>query len=418
MGLFKKALTPSRAYAPEEAAPMMSGYDHYGSQRISTKSKQVVTPESAKTIATAYRAKNILGNDVAKMPLQHFRRIDGVVTQIEPEPTLLNMAYLLEIKPNRWMIPFIFKKTVMEWLIFWGNSYIWRPIGGAPELFILPSSTTKPTLDEFGNKVYEVTFPNGMRDILPDVEVTHIMINSINGREGKSVLEYAAETLGKQLAAYSTQNQIHGDGVKAAVVMQMNGTLKPEDRDRVREEYKKSLSEPGAIAVIDNKVMKYDQIGMKLTDAQFLESIQATDRDIANFFEMPEYKLNMGKQSYESNTQQKLDYLETTLDPYLVQIEQAGRVQWLPFANYKTDYFKFNREAFLRTDAKSRAELFKLRIDSGTMTPNQARSIEDENAYEEGNTYWMTRNNAPVKELIDPQTSALVNSGRSRTTTQ
>lgn len=416
MGILKKSLAPSRTYTTEEAAPMMSGYDYSGRQRINTRSKQIVTPESAKTIATAYRAKNILGNDVAKIPLQHFRRTGETVERIMPEPTMLNMAYLLEIKPNRWMTPFIFKKTIMEWLIFWGNSYIWRPVGGVPELFILPSSTTKPTLDEFGNKVYEVTFPNGMRDVLPDVEVMHVMINSTNGREGKSVLEYAAETLGKQLAAYSTQNQIHGDGVKAAVVMQMAGTLKPDDRERVREEYKKSLSEPGSIAVIDSKVVKYDQIGMKLTDAQFLESIQATDRDIANFFEMPEYKLNMGKQSYESNTQQKLDYLETTLDPYLVQFEQEARIKWLPFANIKTDYFKFNREAFLRTDAKSRAELVKLRIDSGTMTPNQGRNIEDENGYAEGDTYWMTRNNAPVKELLDPQTSALVNSGRPRTT--
>lgn len=398
----------------DQAAKAFTGYEGTRTANTYTKSKQVVNAESAKTIATAYRAKNILGNDVAKMPLQHFRRVNGVVAQIEPDPTLQNMAYLLEIKPNRWMTPFIFKKTLMEWLIFWGNAYVWRPIGGVPELFILHSSATTPKLDESGNKVYDVVFPNGMRDTLPEVEVMHIMINSVNGRVGKSVLEYAAETLGKQLAAYSTQNQIHGDGVKAAVVMQMTGSLSSDDRSRVREEYKKSLSEPGSIAIIDNKVAKYDQIGMKLTDAQFLESIQATDRDIANFFEMPEYKLNMGKQSYESNTQQKLDYLETTLDPYLVQFEQAARTKWLPFANYKTDYFKFNREAFLRTDAKSRAELFQLRINSGTMTPNQARSIEDENAYEEGDTYWMTRNNAPVKELLDPQTSAMVNGSRPR----
>lgn len=378
------------------------GYDYARQQDRFTKSRQTVNAESAKTIATAYRAKNILGNDVAKIPFQHFRRVNGVVNQIEPDPILQNMAYLLEIQPNRWMTPLIFKKTVMEWLIFWGNAYVWRPIGGAPELFILPASTTKPSLDANGNKVYEVTFPNGMRDILPDVEVMHVMINSTNGREGKSVLEYAAETLGKQLAAYSTQNQVHGDGVKAAALMQMQGTLSPDDRIRVREEYKKALSEPGALAVIDNKVVKFEQIGMKLTDAQFLESIQATDRDIANFFEMPEYKLNMGKQSYESNSQQKLDYLETTLDPYLVQFEQAARVKWLPFANLKTDYFKFNREAFLRTDAKSRAELFEMRIRAGTLTPNQARAIEDENAYADGDTYWMTRNNAPVRELLQP----------------
>jgi HK97 family phage portal protein len=406
--------SPTKNQSPSKtknSASLFGGYDSTRSRDIYTKSKQTVNAESAKTIATAYRAKNILGNDLAKIPLQHFRRINNEISQIQPDPNLRNISYLLEIQPNRWMIPFIFKKTLMEWIIFWGNAYVWRPIGGLQELFILPASTTVPKLDANGNKVYEVTFPNGMKDTLPDVEVMHVMINSTNGRVGKSVLEYAAETLGKQLAAYSTQNQIHGDGVKAAVVMQMAGSLKAEDRDRVREEYKKSLSEPGSIAVIDNKVVKYDQIGMKLTDAQFLESIQATDRDIANFFEMPEYKLNMGKQSYESNTQQKLDYLETTLDPFLVQMEQAARVKWLPFANLSTDYFKFNREAFLRTDAKSRAELYEIRIRNGTMTPNEAKAIEDENGYEQGGSYWMTRNNAPVNELINPQPKVNVNVG-------
>lgn len=400
MGFITNAIQSFATLAATNPAALLSGYELSGSNRHNTKAKQVVTAETAKTIATAYRAKNILGDDIAKIPLQHFRRTADFVEQVAPDARVRNISYLLEIQPNRWMNPFIFKKTVVEWLIFWGNAYIWRPVG-SQELFILPASTTKPTLDKDGNKVYDVVFPNGMRDTLPDVEVLHIMINSTNGRVGKSVLEFAAETLGRQLAAYETQNTIIGDGIKSAAVMQMAGSLDADARQRVREEYKKALSEPGSIAVLDNKVVKFDTIGMKLTDAQFLESINATDRDIANFFGIPEYKLNMGKQSYESNMQQKQDYLETTLDPYLVQWEQGARVKWLPDSQITSDYFKWNREAFLRTDAKSRAELFQLRINNGTMTPNQARRIEDENPYPLGDQYYMTRNNAPVEELMN-----------------
>lgn len=400
MGIITNTLQTFATLAATNPTALFSGYDFSGSNRHNTKAKQVVTAETAKTIATAYRAKNILGDDIAKIPLQHFRRTADLVDQVAPNARVRNISYLLEIQPNRWMNPFIFKKTVVEWLIFWGNAYIWRPVGNQ-ELFILPASTTQPTLDKDGNKVYAVVFPNGMRDTLPDVEVLHIMINSTNGRVGKSVLEFAAETLGRQLAAYETQNTIIGDGIKSAGVMQMAGSLDADARLRVREEYKKALSEPGSIAVLDNKVVKFDVIGMKLTDAQFLESINATDRDIANFFGIPEYKLNMGKQSYESNMQQKQDYLETTLDPYLVQWEQGARIKWLPDSQITSDYFKWNREAFLRTDAKSRAELFQVRISNGTMTPNQARRIEDENPYPLGDQYYMTRNNAPVEELMN-----------------
>lgn len=405
MGFITSAINTLTSDKP---AALFSGWEFLSFQNRWTKAKQVVNAETAKTIATAYRAKNILGDDIAKIPFQLFRRTSDLVEQIAPDPKTRNIAYLLEIQPNRWMNPFIFKKTVVEWLIFWGDAYIWRPAGGLPELFILPSSTTKPSLDKDGNKVYDVVFPNGMRDILPDVEVLHIMINSTNGRKGKSVLEYAAETLGRQLSAYETRNIIHGDGIKSAAVMQMAGAIKKDDRNLIREEYKKALADPGGLAVIDNKVAKFDVIGMKATDAQFLESINATDRDIANFFGIPEYKLNMGKQSYESNMQQKQDYLETTLDPYLVQWEQGARIKWLAESAQLTDYFKWNREAFLRTDAKSRAELFALRIGNGTMTPNQARRIEDENPYPLGDHYYMTRNNAPVEELnaVSTETAA------------
>ncbi len=407
MGFLTNALSTKTSASPvSEPASRFDGYDFTGANTHYTKARQPVSPETAKTIATAYRAKNIIGDDIAKIPFQWFRRNASGVQQVAPDPVSRNIAYLLEIQPNRWMSPFIFKKTIVEWLIFWGDSYIWNPPSRQSELFILPSSSTRPTLDDNGNKVYDVTFPNGQRDVLPDVEVLHLMINSTNGRKGKSVLEYAAETFGKQLAAYQTQNLVQGEGVKAAVIMQMTGSLNSDDRNKVREEYKKSLSEPGGIAVIDNKVAKVDQIGMKLTDAQFLESVNATDRDIANFFGIPEYKLNMGKQSYESNMQQKMDYLETTLDPYLVQWEQGARIKWISQKDQMTDYFKWNREAFLRTDAKSRAELFELRIRNGTMSPNQAKAIEDENGYDGGDGYWMTRNNAPVKELLNAQPTA------------
>lgn len=404
MGLLKNAAASSSpASSSAEPAARFDGFEFgYGNNHY-TKARQVVNADTAKTIATAYRAKNILGDDIAKIPIQQFRRNASGVTQIAPDPRTRNISYLLEIQPNRWMSPFIFKKTIVEWLIFWGNSYIWNPPGNTAELFILPSSTVRPFLDAQGGKVYDVTFPNGKKDVLPDVEVLHLMINSTNGRIGKSVLEFAAETFGKQLAAYETQNLVQGDGVKAAVIMQMTGSLSKEDRETVRESYKKALAEPGGIAVIDNKVAKVDQVGMKLTDAQFLESINATDRDIANFFGIPEYKLNMGKQSYESNMAQKQDYLETTLDPYLVQWEQAARIKWLAQNEQMTNYFKWNRESFLRTDAKSRAELFELRIRNGTMSPNQAKNIEDENGYEGGDEYWMTRNNATIKELLNAQ---------------
>jgi len=404
MGLFKNSIKNAAQPAPpSEAAGLFSGYEYSGGGSFNTKANQVVSAETAKTIATAYRCKNIIGDDVAKMPFQMFLRNGRNVEHVAPDALLRNKAYLLEIEPNRWMTPFIFKKTVMEWLLFWGNAYIWEPPQRYRELFILSSNMTSASLNKDGNLIYSTIFPNGKQDQIPAVEVTHLMINSTNGRNGRSVLEYARETFGRQLATKDTQSQVQGNGLKAAAYIQMGGALDKEGREKVRNAYQESLSEPGGLAVFDNKVEKFEAIQMKLTDAQFLEGIQANDVDVINFFGVPAYKLNMGKEAYNSNAQQDLDYLKSTLDPYLVQWEQAARLKWLSQAEQPNNYFKFIRESILRTDAKTRAELNAIKIGSGQMSPNEAREIEDASGYADGDGYWMTRNNASVKELINVQ---------------
>jgi HK97 family phage portal protein len=392
---FKNA-TPATQAPASEAAALFSGYDYTRGNTYYTSAKQTVNAETAKTIATAYRCKNIIGDDVAKMPFQMFVRNGKNVDHVSPDALLRNMAYLLEIQPNRWMTPFVFKKTVMGWLLFWGNSYIWEPPQRFRELFILSSSVTIPKLNKKGDLYYETSFPNGKRDEIPAVEITHLMINSTNGRNGRSVLEYARETFGRQLATKDTQSQVQGNGLKAAAYIQVNSALDKDGRDRVRRAYQESLEDAGGLAVFDNKIAKFETIQMKLTDAQFIEGIQANDVDVINFFGVPAYKLNMGKEAYNSNAQQDLDYLKSTLDPYLVQWEQAARLKWLSQAEQPNNYFKFIRESLLRTDAKTRAELHEVKIRSGQMSPNEAREVEDVSGYALGDDYYMTSNNQKI----------------------
>ena len=390
---------------PPKTEPVADpGGSVWGGQ-VRTKAKQYVSPESSKRIATVYRCANGISDDIALMPLQQFRRTGGQTEQVAPDAQLRNLPYLLEIAPNRWMTPFILKKTVMNWLMFWGNALIWQPVPPAKrELFILPANRTYPLMNPNGDLWYEVHFPTGDVRYIPAVEVLHLMINSTNGIWGKGILEFAAETMGLRMGMSETQSSIQAGGLNPAAYIQVNATLDKEGRRKYREAYSEIIAgsdNAGNLAVFDNKVVKFEPITMKLSDAQFLESISATDRDIANFFKYPEYKLNMGKQSYESNAQHDLDYMKSTLDPYAVQWEQAGRLRWLSEKEQSSDYLRFIREAFLRMDAKARAELHEIEIRSGTLTPNEARAHNDRNGYPEGDDFYMTSNNAPIRMLED-----------------
>lgn len=355
-----------------------------------TKSRQIVDEESAKRIATVFRAANTISDDIGMMPLQVFNNFQGRTRRIYPNALLRNTSYLLERQPNRWMVPFLWKKTIVNWLQFWGNAYIWEPVGPYRELFIMPADSTYPVLDENGNKWYATTWPNQQQDLVPDVEMVHLMINSKDGLNGRSVLTYARETFGRQLAAHETQDSISGNGLNPTAALYMAGDLSPAARDATREAYLKA-ADKGA-AVFDSKVLKFETITMKPVDAQFLEGIAATDADIANFFNFPLHKLNMGKQSYESNEQQELNYIHSALNPYLIQIEQAGGLKWVAEADQPFVYLKFNRDAILQTDAKTRSEVIKNRIQTGIMTPNEALQIEDQNGYAGGDGHYMPSN--------------------------
>jgi len=396
------ALTPTKQSAQPagklEAVPDAGGSLYAGRQW--TKAKQVVSPELSKKIATVYACSNGISDDIANMPLQMFRRTDAKTQKIDPDAILRNMSYLLEVSANRWMTPFIFKKTGINWLLFWGNWLTWQPPPPAErELFILPTNVTTPKLDKNGYLWYEVLFPNREKKYIPAVEVMHVMINSTNGIWGKGILEYASETAGMRLGQAETQSAIQGNGLNPAAYIQVDALLDSTGRQRYRDAYTEVMSgegNAGSLVVFDKKITKFEPITMRAKDVEFLAGIEATDVDLANFFNYPEYKLNRGKQSYESNEQQDLDYLKSTLDPYLVQIEQAGRLRWLPEAEQQNSYFKFIRESVLRTNSKSRAELHAIKIGSGTMTPNESREIDDQNGYPDGDKFYMTLNNGEI----------------------
>lgn len=350
---------------------------------LATGSGQVVTPENSKNVATAYRCGNILSDDIAKLPLQVYTsRRTGEVERQRPDPFLRNLAWLLEREPNRWWSPFQFKKQLAQWLIHWGNGFVWQPPVYPREHFILPSNVTFPAFDLDGNLWYGTRFRGDQHtSYLPAVEVAHFMINpDETGFNGRGVIQYARETIGRQLSAYASQNSLFKNGLSASGILWLAGDSSPEIRKKVREMYEEVMSgesNAGRIAILDKKITQFQPVTMQPKDIQFLSLIQDNDVAVMNYFGMPSYKLNTGKQAYNSNEQNNNDYLSTTLDPYLVQIEQVGGLKWLPLEEQGYTYLRFERSALFRTNAKERGDYLNAAIQNGRLKPNEARQIED-----------------------------------------
>jgi HK97 family phage portal protein len=358
--------------------------------------------EASKSIATAYRAKNIISDDVAKMPFQMIQRKGRQIEQVEPNAAIRNMAYLLQVSPNVWgWTPFQFKKSVIEWQLFYGNAYIWSPIIGPRQLLILPADRTLPVFDLEGNLWYRHIFSNSNVPVyIPSVEILHLLINlDSTGFVGRGVITYARETFGKRIAASKTQSKLYANGFMPAAYVQVAGEVNAAARAKIRGAYEEQMSgseNAYRLAVFDNTITKFEPINIQLKDAQFLESIDANDRDICNFFGLSEHMLNRGKEAYNSNEQKYIEYLQGTLDSYLVQWEEAARIRWLSSVEQIDIYFRFVRESLLRMDSKARADAMAVRIQNGMMSPNEAREKDDQSAYPKGDQYYMAGNILPI----------------------
>lgn len=92
----------------------------------------------------------------------------------------------------------------------------------------------------------------------------------------------------------------------------------------IRVEWEKRHAGPAnahRIAVLDYG-LKYTPISISNKDAQFVEQSELSVQDLARFFGVPLYKLQAGKQSYESNEQNAIEYVVSTLHPIVTQYEE------------------------------------------------------------------------------------------------
>lgn len=370
-----------------------AGYEPAYGRR--TQSGETVSVFSSQCIATAYRAKNIISDAVAAMPFKQYHREGKRRMEVDENPTVRNMPYLLQVMPNDWgWTPFQLKKSFTEWLLFYGNGYIWRPPVSPAQLFVLAANRTRPLFDMSGNLWYEHKFAGAVKPAyIPAVEILHLLINpDETGMMGRGVITFARETFGRRMAANKAQSMLHAQGFMPAAVIKANGDLSKEQRDKIRDAYEESMSGTDnayRLAIIDKKIESYEPVEMQLKDSSWLESISATDDDIALFFGIAAHMLNRGKEAYNSNYEKFEEFKALTLDPFLIPWEEAARIRWLPRSTQGSDYFKFKREALLRMSPKERAEMNSVKIQSGQISPNEARAQDELDPYELGDQYFM-----------------------------
>jgi HK97 family phage portal protein len=372
-----------------------------------------VTPEGSLVVPAVYSCVNILANAVAKLPLQTIKMTKNKKDRDRNHA----VAMLLETRPNPHQTPFIFKHTLEVHRNLWGNGYInieWDMWGFPKALWLLNPSSTKPILDVTTNRVwYHTTLPDGTPKFIPDTDIIHVKTMATDGLQGKSMIQIARELVGNSLASQKFKGNFYRKGAANSGFLKIPVPLEPEAKDVIRDEWElknSGLDNAGRIAVLDAG-LEFQSIGMPLKDAQFIESMQFDKSEIATFFNVPLYKVNsLDKATLNNVEQMAIEFLSDTLDPILTQYEEEFTYKLFTGNELKKYALKFAIGKLMRTDSKTRAEFYKLMIETGIYSINDALDKEDMNAIEGGDAHRVDLNHVDIK-IADQYQLTKANSG-------
>ena len=355
----------------------------------------------AMTLSPVASAHRILTNSMGSLPVDLYKKENGRRISVEDHPVL----YPLTVRANAHMSPFLFKKT-MESKCFWYGeafAYIDRTQGYI-ELIPLPD---KPELyeDNRGNRWYLFSGDEKNVDLtrkFHEDELIHIYFENGDGKRGTGMLDMAKQAISTDLNAQKYAGKFYKQGARPSGVIEVPTKMDQANKEKVRKAFERAvggMDNAFRVAVMDLG-MKYTQLGISQRDAQFIESRQFTVEEVARFTGIPLHKLQSGKQSYESNEAQGIEYVVDTLRPRAIQWEEEMRYKLLMPTERLNMYFRMNLAAEMRGDNASRSAFYQRMVGYSVMTPNECRRLEEMNDDPNGDELLATKNLTTLKTLV------------------
>lgn len=379
--------------APRAAGRVMGPLSLASPQGWTVGDESTLSREGAMKISTVNRCVELRSASAAVLPVY-------VMNENSKERLAGHrLGRVLWERPNEAMTRFDYEKLMGCHKLLRGNAYAWivrDPASAGPvELIPLPPDCVTPYLDRAGRLWYLFFHPNtGQLTRLSPADVLHYKEYSEDGIAGISVLRRAAQTIRAAQAAQEYETDVYANGGRPSGVLtaeaDLNGdttvtlpdgsTRTVRQKDFLRQEWESVHSGPGKrfrVAVLDLG-LKYQPIAMNNADVQFVESKEIRVADVCRFFGVPLHLVYAGKQSYDSNEQNSIEFVKYTLQPDVTPREQedTGKLL-LPFERARGERVKREMKVFLRGDTAAQAAWYKALREVGAYSVDDIRALED-----------------------------------------
>lgn len=366
-----------------------------------------VSEVTALNISAVWAAVRVITGAVSVLPLHVYRK--GVDDAREDAPGSLP-AVQLAVNPNPEMVPVTFWETLIAHVLTWGNCYaeIERNGYGDPiALWPIAPNLIRPHRDGRTRQLYYESSVLTAGDRIEPKDILHIPGLGFDGIQGYSVVGMARRSLGLAATAEEAGSAFFGDGMRPGGVLKFPGSLQDLQKMNIEEGVK--TKHAGATkfgkALVLYGGLDYQSIGIPPDDAQFLQTREFQNEEVARWFNLPPHKLRDLRRATFSNIEhQGREFLTDTLLYWLTKITQEWGRKLLP-ADQPGLYAEHTTEALLKGDTPSRYTAYGLGRQWGFLSPNDIRRKENMPPIDGGDVYHVPVNMARMGEEGRPPQS-------------
>lgn len=378
---------------PVEERSMFGDYLLYNSASTYANNKAML-------LSAVYRCTEVISDSVAQLPLEPYRiDSDGCKIKFTSHPTY----NLLNREPNKNMSKFTFLKTMVVSMLLTGNAYALidrDEKGNAKALYYIPTELV--TILKPQNITDTISYSiTGMKSVVEDCNMIHILNFTSDGYEGVSTLTYARKTLGLAMDAEANAEGFFKGGANVAGILKSNAPLTTKQKESLKSSWNSAFNgntgTPNGVAVLDAD-LDFQAVTVNPSDAQLLETRQFNVIDICRFFGVSPVKaFDLTKSSYNTIEQMQLAFLTDTLQPLLEKFEGEFQRKLYKPSEKDNVVVRFSTAPLLRADKQSQANYYNTLFQMGVMTINEIRQELDLPHLENGNTSFVQVNVQTLK---------------------
>jgi HK97 family phage portal protein len=328
-----------------------------------------INNKTAFEIVAFFSAVSLISDTISTLPVDSFIRQDGNRRPYRPRPTWIDQPDVDITRQAHY-------GSVLVSLMIDGNAFvrIFRDSQGEiVNLVCLDPKTVEVKRNGLGRKMFVVT---GEDKTLDTTEVMHIYdLLEPGSLRGLSRVHRLSDALGVASALQQYAARFFGNGTSQSGVIEYPGPLTPEQAKNLRDGF--DISHRGFRKAHRTGILSggavFKPTSVNNDHAQFLESRRFAVEEIARLFNIPLSMMGIpGTQSYASVEMNAIQFCSHTLRPYLEKLEWSYS-KLLPVEAF----LKFNIDGLLRGDFNSRISAYATGLQSGFMSINDVRRLED-----------------------------------------